>query len=91
MRKRWNIFFGILGILEALIGLIFALLIGIVAIDYELFSFIVLIIFSLLALVSTIYSFKGKKWAKISVIISFVVIFIVLYNLFSLGIDLFLL
>lgn len=91
MGKGWNIFFGIWGILSSLIGFIFALLIGLTAISYELFSFIALIIFGLVALLSAIYSFKDRKWAKFGVIISFVVILIVLYNLFSIVIELFLL
>ena len=92
MGKGLNILFGILGIVAALAGFIFALVIGLTAsISYELFNFIMLIIFGLAVVISAIYSFKGKKWAKFGVLISFVVILIILYNLFSMAIELFLL
>jgi hypothetical protein len=88
MGKVGGTVLGVIGIFGALIGLIFTLLIGLTAVGYEPFSFLALLVFSLSALVSAIYSFKDKRWAKIGVIISFVVILAVLYNLFSLVINL---
>lgn len=89
MGKGWNIFLGVLGVIMALVAFIIALFIGLTAINYELVSFIVLVIFCLLLLISAIYSFKDKKWAKLGVIISTVVVLITIYNLFSIVIDLF--
>lgn len=89
MGKGWDIFFGIIGVIGALIGLIPALLIGFAALSYAPFSFIILLLLGLLSLASAIYSFKGETWAKVLSSLSFIAILISLYIVFNLVIDLF--
>lgn len=82
MRKFWEIFFGVLGIILALLFIFTPF-----ALTAELNLLSIYSLLAILAVVFSVFSFKGKIWSNVAILILFVLFDSFLYlKLFQHGV-----